>query len=139
FGEDRLPGWRTPLPPEGSNPSHPSSVSRASRRDLQRPGGKSAPERVDKAGIQQIGTVTKPLRQFRLVPINGTASLGAKLNRLGHDGPRLKSIGDRVAPSHSAMTGGPGKNQALVAIKDGQKLRCCFGAVVLGMLKRPLH
>ena len=83
--------------------------------------------------------MTKPLRQFRLVPINGTASLGAKLNRLGHDGPRLKSIGDRVAPSHSAMTGGPGKNQALVAIKDGQKLRRCIGAVVLGKLKRPLH
>ena len=79
------------------------------------------------------------LRQFRLVPVNGTSSLGAKLNSLGHDGPRLKSIGDRVAPSHSAMTGGPGKNQALVAIKDGQKLRRWIEAVVLRKFKRPLH
>jgi len=133
------PGWRTLLPPEGSNPSQPSSVSRASRRDLQRPGRKGAPERIDKAGIQQIGTVTQPLCRFRLVPISGAASLGAKLNRLGHNGPRLKSIGDRVAPSHSAMTGGPGKNQALVAIKDRQKLWCCIGAVILSMLKGPLH
>ena len=91
-----------PIPPLSLGPS---------RRDLKRAGSKGAPERVDKAGIQQIGTVTQSLRQFRLVPVSGTASLGAQLNRLGHNGPRLKSIGDRVAPSHSAMTGGSGKCQ----------------------------
>jgi hypothetical protein len=37
------------------------------------------------------------------------------------------------------MTGGPGKNQALVAIKDGQKLRRWIEAVVLRKFTRALH
>jgi hypothetical protein len=127
------------LPRKSSKFPLPSFVSRASRCDLQRPGGKDAPKRIDEPCIQKIGAMAQPQRQIGLAPGGSAARLRAQLNRLSHNGPRLKSVGDRVAPSHSAMTGGSGKNQTLVAIKDGQKLRRCIGAVILSKLKRPLH
>ncbi len=55
----------------------PASASRASRRDLQRPGGKSAPERIDEARIQKIGAVAQPLREIGLSPGGRAARLRA--------------------------------------------------------------
>src|SRR3989338_2642529 len=90
-GRDRSRPGRSLSPGTSSKSPLPFSASRASRRDLQRPGGEGAPERVDETPVQKIGTVAQPLSQIGLAPIGCTNRLRAQLARLGPHPPRASA------------------------------------------------
>ena len=125
--------------PEGSNPPRPSSVSRVSRRDLQRPGSKRAPQRIDKACVQKIGPATQPLREIGFVPFGSAGGLCAGLAGFGYDSAGLDRVRNRIAPCDCAVAGGSGQNKAFVAIKYRKKLRSGIRADIFSMIDRPSH
>src|SRR5690606_31441168 len=128
------PGRAISLPRTSSKSPLPFSVSRASRSDLQRPGGEGAPERVDETPVQKIGAVAQPSRQIGLAPGGRAARLRAQLACLGHNAPRFGCARDRVAPGDGVVAGRPGQHEALVAVEDRQKLGWSFRGYPLGVV-----
>ena len=137
--EGSEPAGRSLSPGKARKTPLPSSVSRSSRRDLQGPRGKGAPERIDKAGIKKIGAVTQAPRQVGLAPVRCAPCLRAKLTRLDDDGARLGSARHRMAPRDRAIAGRTCENETVIPVEDRQKLRSRIRRELFGMMDCPAH
>lgn len=117
----------------------PSSASVASRRELERAGGKRPPERINEPGIEEIGTESQAPRKIGLAPFRSAPGLSTKLACFGNNATSVSRAGHGVAPGNGSIAGCPGEHEALITIEDRHQVKVVITGEPLGVSNCASH